>query len=303
MNLTARVETALDRKVDPAIAAFAARLGKEAQAIAVLFYGSNLRTGSLEGVLDFYVLTDGPPERGIWPRVSYREWEHEGETLRAKIATMTLAKFAYAARGASRDSTIWARFVQPSALVWCCEGGDERSGLPYRTAIVDVIEDAVRIASELAVALGPQSGRENDFWRALFRQTYKAELRFEKPGRENSILELNAAHFAGLLPAALESAGIPYSGTGDLLVPVMPAARRRQVFRSWRRSRRWGKPLNIARLLRATRTFDGAGRYAAWKVERHTGVKVEVTPWREKHPVLAAPGVLWKVWRAKRRAD
>ncbi len=61
------------------------------------------------------------------------------------------------------------------------------------------------------------------------------------------------------------------------------------------RRRRFGKPLNLARLLRATATFDGAARYAAWKVERHTGVAVEVTPWREKHPVLAAPGVLWRV--------
>ena len=47
-------------------------------------------------------------------------------------------------------------------------------------------------------------------------------------------------------------------------------------------------------------TFDGAARYAAWKIERHTGVPVALTPWREKHPVLAAPGVLWRVWRARR---
>ena len=58
---------------------------------------------------------------------------------------------------------------------------------------------------------------------------------------------------------------------------------------------------DLARLVRATRTFDGAGRYAAWKVERHTGVKVEVTPWREAHPILSAPAVLFRVWQAKRR--
>jgi hypothetical protein len=44
-------------------------------------------------------------------------------------------------------------------------------------------------------------------------------------------------------------------------------------------------------------TFQGAARYAAWKIERHTGVAVEVTPWRERHPILAAPGVLLKVWK------
>lgn len=301
VDLTARVEAALDRPVDPAISAFAARLGEEAQAMAVLFYGSNLRTRSLEGVLDFYVLTYGAPEKGLWPTVSYREWQHEGQTLRAKIATMTAAKFYHASSGQLIDTTIWARFVQPSALVWRDETCDVDED--SRDFVADAVEDAVVTAAKLAIALGPKSGREEDYWAALFRETYNAEFRVEKAGRENSILELNVEHFDGLLPAALEFTGIRYSWHGDVLTPDMAESQRQKVLRSWRRSRRWGKPLNIARLLRATRTFAGAGRYAAWKVERHTGVKVEVTPWREKHPVLAAPGVLWNVWRAKRRAD
>jgi hypothetical protein len=69
------------------------------------------------------------------------------------------------------------------------------------------------------------------------------------------------------------------------------------VLRWWRLRRALGKTLNAARLVRAAGTFDGAARYAAWKIERHTGVAVDVSPWREKHPVLAAPGVLWQVWR------
>ena len=34
----------------------------------------------------------------------------------------------------------------------------------------------------------------------------------------------------------------------------------------------------------------------------HTGVPIELTPWRERHPLLAAPGVAWRYWRARRRA-
>ncbi|MDE1468218.1 hypothetical protein [Aurantiacibacter sp. D1-12] len=296
MALSERIETSLARRVDPAISAFAARLGKEAGALAVLFYGSNLRTGSLEGVIDFYVLLPGTAETGMWPTVSYREWEHEGETLRAKIATMTLAKFGLAASGQSRDTTIWARFVQPSALVW---SRDDESAENVATAVLG----ACVTAAKLAVAVGPDQGEEWDFWRSLFRATYKAELRVEKPGRENSILELNADHFDGLLPDALAHAGVDFAPQGHIIVPKMGARERADLLDWWKTRQRLGKVLNIARLLRATRTFEGAGRYAAWKVERHTGVKVEVTPWREKHPVLAAPGVLFKVWRAKRRAD
>ena len=294
--LEQRISAMLAREVDRAVSAQARALGEQAGALAVLFYGSNLRTGLLDGVLDFYVLTAGAPEKGLWPRVSYREWNFKGTTLRAKIATMTLAKFAQAAAGATLDTTIWARFVQPSALVW---QRDDRAGTTVRTAIAD----AGRTAARLAVALGPERGHAEDYWRALFRATYRAELRVEAPGREDSILAANREHFAGLLPAALCSAGIAYGEDGATLTPHLNDAAKRRVLAWWKPRRRLGKALNTARLLRAAGTFDGAAHYAAWKVERHTGVAVEVTPWRERHPVLAAPGVLWHVWRQRKAAQ
>ena len=291
--LEQRISAMLAREVDPAVSAQARALGDPAGALAVLFYGSNLRTGSLDGVLDFYVLTAGAPEKGLWPRVSYREWNFQGTPLRAKIATMTLAKFAQATAGSTLDTTIWARFVQPSALVW---QRDDQAGAAVREAVAD----AARTAARLAVALGPAKGRADDYWRALFRATYRAELRVEAPGREDSILAANREHFAGLLPAALGSAGIAYGEDGAILTPRLDDATKRQVLAWWKPRRRLGKALNAARLLRAAGTFDGAARYAAWKVERLTGVAIEVTPWRERHPVLAAPGVLWRVWRQRK---
>ena len=78
-------------------------------------------------------------------------------------------------------------------------------------------------------------------------------------------------------------------------------AERKRLAGAWRRRRVLGRPLNVARLMKAAFTFEGAARYAAWKIERHTGVPVTVTPWRERHPILAAPGVLWRVARDRRR--
>jgi hypothetical protein len=291
--LEQRVAAMLSREVDPAVSAQGKALGEAAGALAVLFYGSNLRSGSLDGVLDYYVLTAGQPEKGLWPRVAYREWDHACTTLRAKIATVTLAKFAEAAAGRAFDTTVWARFVQPSALVW---QRDEMAG----AAVAAAISDAARTAARLAVALGPPEGRPDEFWRALFRATYRAELRVEPAGRENAILEANKDHFDGLLPAALSSVGIAYSEDGTRLRPRMAPDERRRVLRRWRVRRRLGKPLNVVRLVRAAGTFDGAARYAAWKIERHTGVAITVTPWRERHPILAAPGVLWRVWRQRK---
>ena len=66
-GLLARTRAALAAPVSEPVRAFAARLGEAAGALGVLFYGSNLRTGELEGVLDFYVLLPGPRERcRIW---------------------------------------------------------------------------------------------------------------------------------------------------------------------------------------------------------------------------------------------
>ena len=283
--LEQRVAAALDAPVVPEIAAIAGQLGREAGARAVLFYGSNLRTGSLDGVLDFYVLLPGAQVERIWPRVSYREWEFGGRTLRAKIATMALRTFDRAAAGQSRDTTIWARFVQPSALAWAA---DEHA----RHEAIAAVAGAAQTAARLAAALGPREGIAEDFWRALFRATYRAEFRVEKAGRENDILSVNAAHFDGLLPIACDR-------DEEVLSPRLPDTTRAAILAWWRRRERLGKPLNVLRLVKASTTFEGAARYAAWKIERHTGVPVVLTPWREKHPVLAAPAVLWRVWRAR----
>ncbi|QGN55548.1 hypothetical protein [Novosphingobium sp. Gsoil 351] len=294
-SLFNRIQASLNAPVDPAVRDFAAQLGAAAGALAVLFYGSNLRTGSLDGVLDFYVLLPGAVEKGLWPRVSYHEREDGGRTLRAKVATMTLATFAAAVAGETLDTTIWARFVQPSGLVWVRD--QVQAG-----AVHDAVARAAITAARYAVALGPAAGTVEDYWRALFRATYRAEFRIEKPGRENDILGVNAAHFAGLLPAALDAGGIAWSRTGDTLHPRLGPAQANALRRAWARRARLGKPYNLVRLLRASTTFDGAAKYAAWKIERHTGVPVTLTPWRERHPVLAAPGVLWRVWRARRIA-
>ena len=291
--LDARIAAALERPLLPEIRALAQQLGETAGARAVLFYGSNLRTGVLDGVLDFYVLLPGPQRERIWPRVSYREFAHPGEPLRAKIATMSLARFAAAARGSSRDTTIWARFVQPSALAWAQDAA-------ARGEVVAAVTAAARTAGELAAALGPAEGAASDYWRALFRATYRAEFRVEAPGREDGILAVNAAHFDGLLPLAWDEAGIAWSRDGEVLRPRLDPRRRRQLLGWWRQRRRIGKALNIARLAKATTTFEGAAAYGAWKLERHSGIRLAVTPFREKHPLLAMPGAAWELWRARR---
>lgn len=289
--LTGAVATALAAPAPPAVTRVAARLAGPGVR-AILFYGSILRTGDLDGVLDYYVLTDGPAPL-IWPEVSYREFDDAAGTLRAKIATMPLDMFAKAARGGTRDTTIWARFVQPAAIVWAAEPA-------ARDAVAGAVADAVATATQFAAALGPVEGAPLAYWRALFRATYAAEFRFEAGGRGDQIVDHDPVRYAALLPLGWDRAGVRWREKDGLLAVDLSARERARILSGWGRARRWGKPLNVIRLMKAAFTFDGAGRYAAWKIERHTGIPVPLTPWQERHPILAAPGVLWRLRRDRR---
>ena len=276
---------------------FGEQLAREAGARAALFYGSVLRTGDLDGVLDFYLLTDDRARRGwiarrLWPDVSYREARIDGRLLRAKVATMPLATFVRAAAGKYLDTTVWTRFVQPAGLAYA---EDAEQAASVQAAVCAACVTAGRYAA----ALGPASGAAEDYWKALFRRTYAAELRVEKPGREHEIIGFDRARYDELLPLAWEGAGMPFTRADGLLQPALSPGERRRLRGAWGRRQAFGKPLNAMRLVKAASTFEGAARYAAWKIERHTGTAIPLTPWMERRPLLAAPRALWLIWRAR----
>jgi hypothetical protein len=301
-GLHAFVRRQLAAPCPPEARAFAATLAREAGASVALFYGSVLRTGDLDGVLDFYLLTEDPPAKGwrgwaarrLWPEVSFHQAEVGGRILQAKVATMPLSTFAAAAAGGVLDTTIWTRFVQPCVLAFAAAPAVE-------TVVIGAIAAACETAARYAAALGPARGRAEDYWQALFRRTYAAELRVEKPGREREIIGYDRPRYDALLPLSWSSAGIAFTAADGVLQPALQDAEARRLAAAWRRREAFGRPLNIARLVKAAFTFEGAARYAAWKIERHTGVVVPLNPWRERHPILAAPGAAWRIWRARRR--
>lgn len=301
--LRAFVAAELDGPAAAPAVAFAAELARIGGAAvgAVLFYGSALRTGAMDGVLDFYVLVDDlrawpqtalAAAGGAWlpPNVEYREFETGGSRLRAKIAVMTAAQFRAAAGRASLDTTVWARFAQPAGLVW---SRDEAA----RADAVESVARASATAARWAALLGPDHGPAQAFWDALFRQTYAAELRIEPKGRERAILSAGGERYAALLPLAWDAGDLAWSADGETLTPTLTDSDRARGRSAWAWRRRLGKPLTVLRLMKAVFTFQGAADYAAWKIERHTGVRIELTPFVRKHPILAAPGVAVTLWK------
>ncbi len=292
----------LRRELPPAVTQLAAQLAQRAngEAAAVLFYGSNLRDARLDGVLDFYVLLDrvsawpGPrlaslANRLLPPNVGYIEATVDGQALRAKYALISVSQFRCGVSPAAIDTTLWARFSQPSCCAWARSEAD-------REAVTDAVLQAVVTAARWAAELGPAHGDALLFWRTLFAKTYAAELRVEKGDRGDDLVARDAERYARLLPQAWRAAGIAFEATpAGQLAPQLSPATRAEASRRWAVRRRLGKPLNIARLLKAAFTFDGATDYAMWKVERHSGVRPEVTDWQRRHPLLAAPGLYWRL--------
>ena len=302
--LAALIEPELRQPVPPAIAAFAARLAMQGQgALAVLFYGSNLRTGDLEGVLDFYILVERlhdwhgaalPALANRWlpPNVGYHEWVNEtGQTLRAKVAVLDLAQFQHGVEGRGIDTTLWARFAQPTRLIWTRDA-------KAADAVLSALCGAVVTASRWAALLGPERGMASDYWDAVFARTYAAELRVEKSARALSLAAHDPQRYALALCAGWQAGGLAYSQSDDgVLVPALARLDRRRAERAWATHARWGKPLNLLRLTKSVFTFEGGADYVAWKVERHSGYRMPLSDWQRQHPLLAAPKVLWTLWR------
>lgn len=297
-ELNALIGAELRREVPPQVKALAEQLAGRAggAAVAVLFYGSNLRDARLDGVLDFYVLLD---RVGAWPgsrlaafanavlppNVGYFEGEVAGQTLRAKYALISLSQFSRGVSHESLDTTLWARFSQPCCMVWARSETD-------RQALTGAVCRAVITAARWAAELGPDSGDAMIFWRALFANTYGAELRVEKGSRSNDIVARDAERYAGLLESAWRAGGVAFRRTdGGCLVPVIPRSSRQSATRRWKLRQRLGKLLNVLRLIKAAFTFDRAMDYVVWKVERHSGVRPDITDWQRRHPLLAAPGL------------
>jgi hypothetical protein len=291
-TLRTLVAAELAEPVDLRVGAMAAAVAAlyPGAARAVLFYGSCLRQRELDGLmLDFYLIVSdyraaygrswrAPANRLIPPNVF--PFEHDG--LVAKYAVLSEADFRRLNGPETLSVSVWARFAQPSRLVWSV--GPE--------AAERAIEAVARAAPTLLGEARPlwEGGDPLDLWRCAFALTYSAELRAERPGRAGSVVEVEPERYRAFTGPALAVAGL------DLDAPV-PEAERRKARRRWAVRRRAGKALTVLRLVKASGTYAGGIDYLAWKINRHAGTKIEVKPWQRRWPLVAAIGLLPRLLR------
>ncbi len=286
-SFSALVAEELALPVDPRVTAMAAAVAAlyPGAAQAVLFYGSCLRERELDGLmLDFYLIVSSYREaygRG-WYAFANRlippnvfPFEHDG--LAAKYAVLSEADFQRENGPEAGTVSVWARFAQPSRLVWATDEGAREQAVAAVSRAAPTL-----FGFALPMVEAAEKGDELAVWRRGFALTYDSELRAERQGKSLSIVDVDPERYRRFGAAAL-----------PLATPLAPDRARTR----WRRFRRRGKAMSVVRLAKASTTFAGGVDYIAWKINRHAGTQIVVKPWQRRWPILGALTLLPRLLR------
>ena len=274
------------------------RFGCHAQ--AVLFYGSCRRScDDTGGIVDLYVLVDAYraaygsflpalANRVLAPNVYYLASPFAARTARAKYAVVSLDQFE---RGTADwfHPYLWGRFAQPCGLLYA-------AGETVRQRVVRALGAAIATFAARTLPRLPAQFDAESLWTRGLLLTYAAELRSERPARIRALYADSATELEALTHALARERGWDLTPAGRYRNP----STRRDRWSSlcgWAVCRAQGKALSLLRLLKASCTFDGGLQYIVWKIERHSGVKTEITPFMRRFPRLGTIGALWRTWR------
>ena len=299
-SLRAVVAAETDRPLPFAVPAFVdAARGKFGTAVAaILFYGSCRRVDQPDGLYDLYVVVDdyrcmpwfeAALARALPPNVYYLEVPTTDGERRAKCTVISRADFA---RGVREwfHSYLWGRFCQPVSLAYSRDSAARETTL---SALCDAVVEFVR---EVVCLQGPEFDAAA-LWIDGLRTSYSTELRSEGPDRAAELYAANADYYAALTRAAAESADLHATESGRWRSHATAAERARRRH-AWRIRAVTGKFQALARILKAWITFDGGFDYIIWKLERHSGRRIDVPEKVRRRPAIHMWGFFWRLYRA-----
>lgn len=301
-RLEALVEAEAIQPVNEDVQTLARELTRNPGVAAVVFYGSGLwEQAGAETLYDFYVVVerfrDWAPGRtaavaGNWlpPNVYYLEMQRGAARLRCKYAVIRRTQVAQAARGESFTPHIWARFCQPSRLLYARDAS-------VKAALIRAFADAVVTFHKKTLPLTEAPSIEA-FWEAGLRATYASEIRSEKVTRPAKLVAASREAFRARTRLALALCPTVAWLTPEETVVSALTPSQKQWRRRWMAVQRpLQKAVPLGRLIKAGFTFHGGIDYLRWKIERHSGVVITVTDFQRRHPVLAGLFLLWKTVR------
>ncbi len=303
-KLVDQISVELDQPVQPSVAWLAGEIASlhGETVLGVLFYGSGLREQTDEGVLDFWVIVDDYRDayQNRWhaiinqlapPNVFYLEREHNGSTLRTKYGVIDRDAFEKGTSFNAWHPYVWARFAQPARALAC---RDEDA----RKFLVSAVSNAiVTMVGRLVCMLPGRGGLYRfslaAFWQEAFRRTYDSERRPEAEELIRGHYSANAERYDEVATQALhhlalqnhfsEATAHPRSFSVEISARLQRNGRLR-----WRVMRRYARVLGLVRLAKTAFTFGDWVPYVLWKLERHTGRRIELSERQRRHPLIFA---------------
>ena len=262
----------------------------------LVFYGSAMRQGeTADKMYDFYVIVEsyksvygsGLKRFGAWilpPGVHFMQIQgSNGRRLRSKYSIVSEKAFHRRARGGALESMLWARFAQPSVVL--------AEDPAVRADLLDTLALACHhFAGEIRPLLTGQIDPLRPWVRGL-SESYRTELRPERPDeRAAEIVARFEARYRAL-SAILFAEELKNAPSSNRMSAALCQSR-------WILRRIIGKPMGALRVLKAATTFDAGLDYILEKVESHSGVRLQVTEAERKRPLLNAPSLAWRLYRA-----
>ena len=273
---------------------------------AILFYGSCFHEGEdLDGLFDLYVIVSSyfPANRNclhavanklLPPNVFYLEAPGEKQTIRAKYALLSLNDLQ---KGTSKrwfHSYLWARFCQPTALVYARnEKVAEQVNKSFSQAILTFVNRVLPSVS--------QEFTTRELWSKGLELTYRCEFRTEQADKQVRLFDATPEYFEDITSKGLDSS--PYqvkeieSQGASRYRAIIPSSVRVTSRITWTVRIVQGKILSALRLIKGSLTFEGGVDYILWKIKRHSGVTLEVSPFLRRHPLLAMCFLSWRLYR------
>ena len=281
------------------------------QVCCTLVYGSCLRSGDIyDGLLDLYLICDNYSDAYSQRRLAAANWllppnvfyaqqptsddAGESPTLRSKVTVVSLQDFEKGCSTAWFQSYLWGRFAQPTLVV-----GARNEHIEKR--VFEALNLAAYTLLKNTVAQLPPQGDVLDLWEGALSLSYGTELRTERTGRTRELVEASRSYYHAMAAGHAEELGLTLEQdlTQDALAyrySATPWQRRASRF-AWTVRRVQGKSLSVARLVKALFTFEGGLDYIAWKLERHSGEKIDIPERVRRRPLIHLWAFFWGLYR------
>ena len=229
------------------------------------------------------------------PNVFYLEIPYKEGIIRAKYTVFSFEDFQKATSMSWFHSYLWSRLAQPLGIVYASDG---HASEKIYTAMADaVITFITRVLPSM-----PPRFTCRELWSKGLELTYSAELRAERQDKLVALFNFAPKYYEELTRIAMEM--VPFSvkylkdASGVLgCLTKIPGQVRILNRIAWKIRQIQGKILSFLRLLKGMFTFHAGLEYILWKIERHSGVTVQVNPRLRRIPIVGTGILFWRLYR------